>query len=440
MDPFKEYDIRGIYPYELNEDFAYNLGKAVVHFLGAKKLVVGRDGRKSSDSLFKSLVEGITSMGCNVINVGRCSTPQFYFDIFSGTSDGGIMITASHNPKDFNGFKVCGKNAKSIYLKNGLLDVKKHMDDEFFDVKVKGNIINKNYFDDYVNFFSKLKKKVGKKMKIIFDTGNGMGISEVKALKKIFGDEVEETVLFPIIDGEFPNHECNPTKSENVVKLVDKMKKTDFDLGFAFDGDCDRVVCFLPNGEKIPSDVLNYIIAKNICVKGDKVGVDVRANQAVISNLKKNGFRVFIYPSGHSIINDMMIKDGCVFAGEKSGHSFYQKLHYTDSSLFSIMNVIEFCSKFDIIEVVSKIKKERFSMEEINYNVVNKDRAINLVEKEFNDCKLEKIDGLSVTSKEFYFNIRKSNTEDLLRLNIDGVSEKVVRNTIKKIERIISRA
>lgn len=440
MEPFKEYDIRGIYPYEVDEDFAYNLGKAVVEFLGAKKLVIGRDGRKSSDKLFKSLIEGITSKGCDVINIGRCSSPQFYFELFSGTSDGGIMITASHNPKEYNGFKVCGENAKSIYLKNGLLDIKKLMEFDLSEEKIKGHIVNKNIFNNYVNFFSKLAKPLNKKLKIIFDTGNGMGICEVKSLKKIYGENIEETILFPIIDGDFPNHECNPTKMENVSSLIEEMKKEKYDLGFAFDGDADRVVCFLSNGMKIPSDVLNYIIAKNHCSKGDKVGCDIRTNHAVVSRLEKDGFKVIVYPSGHSLINNMMGKDDCKLAGEKSGHYFYQKLHNNDSSLFSIMNIIEFYCKEKIDDIVFEIKNERFALDEINYSVVNKDKAISLIEKEFSKFEILKIDGLSVITDEIHFNVRKSNTEDLLRLNIDGISEKVVRDNIKLIEKIISRA
>jgi len=441
MNPFKTYDIRGIYPFEIYDEFAFELGRAVVKFLGAKKLIIGRDGRNSSDELYTYLIEGIVSQGCDVVDIGRCSTPQFYFEIFSGTANGGIMITASHNPKEFNGFKICGSHAKPIFSENGFEDIQKLMDEKkYSEVAKKGHAVNKNFFNSYISYFAKLHKPIDKKLNVVFDCGNGMGITEVKALKKIYGSMIDETVLFPIIDGTFPNHECDPTKVENTLALVEEMKRNKYDLGFAFDGDADRVVCFTSSGFRIPSDVLTAIIAKQVCVKGDKVGYEVRTSQSVVEELKKDKFVGCMYPSGHSLIKKNMIKDGAVFAGEKSGHYFYQKLHYVESTLFSVMQVIEFSLNNDIEKIAKEISGRRVSLEEKNYKVNDKDSVLKLIEKEFRNEKIVKVDGLSVYSDKYFFNIRKSNTENLIRLNIEGDTKKIVNDVVEKIEKILARS
>ncbi|MGE0793501.1 MAG: phosphomannomutase/phosphoglucomutase [Candidatus Woesearchaeota archaeon] len=440
MDCFKAYDIRGIYPYEVNEEFAFKFGRAVGKFLKAKKLVVCRDGRSSSNDLFRSLVDGMSSVGCDVINIGRNSTPQFYFEVFSGTSDGGVMITASHNPKEYNGFKVCGIDAKPIYLENGLLDIKKLMtEDDNLKSNVLGHVVNKQISDEYVKFFSQFAVKLNKKLKIIFDTGNGMGITEVKALKRIYGSMLDETVMYSIIDGEFPNHECDPSKLKNTEKLQMELARDGYDLGFALDGDADRVVCFTKSGMKIPSDVLTAILAVKTAKKGDKVGFEVRTSQSVVEFLEKEGFVGRLYPSGHSLIKMNMIKDNCVFAGEKSGHYFYQSLHYVESTLLTIMKVIEFYLERDIEVVAKEIMSKRISLEEKNYTVTDKNKVLELIEKEFSDDKIVKVDGLSVYGLNYFFNIRKSNTENVIRLNIEGLNNKIVSEILERIESIIAK-
>jgi len=432
MNPFKKYDIRGIYPYELNEEFAFSLGGAVVSFLKGKKLVIGRDGRTSSNSLFSSLVEGIISCGCDVIDIGRCSTPQFYFEIYNGTADGGIMITASHNSKEFNGFKICGPNAKPIFEDNGFDKIKKLMDEDLKSNE-KGHVLVKNFFNEYVKYFSKFKKNITKKMRILVDCGNGMGITEVKALDKLYPNIQFETI-FPIIDGSFPNHECNPVKKENLRKLLEEIRIKKYDLGFALDGDSDRVVCVTSSGFVIPSDILIAILANEVCVEGDKVGYEVRTGTSVVEEIQKK-FVPKIYPSGHALIKQGMIKDNCVFAGEKSGHYFYQKFHYCESVLYTMMLLMTI---EDLDKKAKEIISRKYSLEEKNYVVKDKNGVLSLIEKEFSSNKILKIDGLSVYGKSFFFNIRKSNTEDLVRLNIEGDSKKIVDLVLEKIEKIIS--
>ncbi len=439
MNPFKMYDIRGIYPQEVDENLAYELGKAVSVFLKAKKLVVGRDGRASSDVLYKKLVEGITLMGCDVVNIGRCSTPQFYFELFRGTADGGIMITASHNPKEYNGFKICGPNARPIYAENGFDEIqeliKKSKYDEVFR---KGEILNKQIFEDYVTYFSSKSVEIKKPLKIIIDTGNGMGICEVKALKKIMGSSIDETVLFPVIDGNFPNHECNPIKKDNVKELLEEMKKNRYDLGFAFDGDADRVVCFTSSGLMIPPDIMTAILAKVVCKEGDKVGFEVRTSQSVVEELNDDGFKGQLYPSGHSLIKKHMVKDGTVFAGEKSGHYFYRDLSFTESSLYTVINIIKFYLENDLEKVAKKIINRRYSIEEKNYVVSDKEKALEVIEKSFEGEKVN-VDGLSIYTEDYFFNIRKSNTENLIRLNVEGANDTIVNEVVKKIETILAR-
>lgn len=439
MNPFKAYDIRGIYPYEVNENFAYKLGKATATFLNAKTLVIGRDGRISSDSLYRELTKGLKEIGINCISIGRCSTPQFYHAIYSGTSDGGIMITASHNPKEFNGFKICSQNARSVYGKNGLASIEGIMQIDNYQENNTGHIVQKQIFNEYVNFFKSLSLPLSKKIKLLVDTGNGMGITEIKALERIYPTNLEVEVINSVIDGTFPNHECDPTKLENTKILQNKLEHGNYDLGVALDGDGDRCVFFTSKGEKIPSDLLIAILAEQVAKTNDMVGYEVRTSQTVKEVIQSLQMKPKLYPSGHALIKSGMIKDGTVFAGEKSGHYFYRKLHFTDSTLYTMINILNLLQTKDLGVIAKKLQSKRSSLEEENYAVENKDLALEKVESSFKDYEIKKVDGLSVYGNDFFFNIRKSNTENLIRLNVESITREQAIELRRKIEAIISR-
>lgn len=437
MDPFHAYDIRGIYPYEVNESFALELGRATANFFKAKTLVVGRDGRISSDSLFNSLVDGILDTGTNVIDVGRVSTPQLYYAIYSTTADGGIMITASHNPKEYNGFKICGPNASSVYCDNGLLTIKKLMEKQSTR-KGRGVLIQKDIFLKYVNYLKKHKQELKKNYSLAADTANGMGIVEMKAFEAIYEGKIRMDIIYPRVDGNFPNHEANPVKLENTKDLRKLMINGNYDLGIALDGDSDRVVFITPQGRKVPSDMVMSLIAPYIGKPQDKFAVDVRASREVLKQVEKEGFRPYRFQSGRAYIIEGMKKEGCVFGAEKSGHYLYQSLYNTDSPILTIMHMLHYLEEHNLDEELQRILSTYKELEEINYKVQNPDTALEKIQKEFSDeAQIDLLDGVSAQTPDYRFNIRKSNTEPLVRLNIEGKNTPTCKKIIKRIEKLL---
>lgn len=443
-NPFKAYDIRGIYQKDIDEEFALNLGKAIGTYIKGQKIVVARDGRKSGDTLYAALIKGILSTGKNVVAIGKVTTPQFYFSLYSGTAAGGVIITASHNPKQYNGFKICSENAVPIFKENGLAKIEEIMNKKQFNKNSPGHLIQKTINEEYINEIKKISKPLKKQYKILADTGNGMGILEVRALKKIFGEQVHLEVMFAEVDGNFPNHECNPAINDNLKQIVNKIKKSEFDFGVAFDGDADRVIFITNQGQIIPADIMIGIIGSNILREGERVGYEVRSSRVVKEILEKNKIQHFLFPSGAPYIKEGMKKNGVQFAGEKSGHYVYQNLHYTDSSIYTIINVLNIIDKTGkTLEEIAKPLIEKYSNSgEINYEVNDPEYALRAIKKEFEEEAKEilEIDGISIYTDNFFFNVRKSNTEPLIRVNIEGNKKEIVNDLKEKIEHIISRA
>lgn len=439
MNPFKAYDIRGVYPQEVHEDLAYDIGRALPLVLKAKTVVIGRDGRLSSDSLFDALLRGLLESGTNVVNIGVCSTPQFYYAIYSSDVDGGVMITASHNPKDFNGFKICEANAKPIFKENKLPQLESFIDHGQFKIGVvKGHHIQKDISQEYTKFFSGLKKET-KKFNVLIDTGNGMGIFEAKTLQKLF-PHCTFDVLFEKIDGRFPNHECNPVIEKEYTVLKRELIQKNYDFSIAFDGDGDRVTFFTQKA-MIPPDLITAIIGKFVANEGEKVGFEVRTSQGVPAYLEKYNIIPCLYPSGHAYIKKYMQEDKAVFAGEKSGHYFYQNLHNTDSSLFTVMNMLALLSSQDqsLQELADEVQGPYVNSGELNYPVPNPDVVIELIKKEYKEFDVKTIDGVSVYGKDFFFNVRKSNTENLVRINIESIEKQKVQELQTALEQLIAR-
>ncbi|MCA9478035.1 MAG: phosphomannomutase/phosphoglucomutase [Nanoarchaeota archaeon] len=441
MNPFKAYDIRGIYPQQVNEDLAYDVGRAFPMLLEMKTVVVGRDGRLSSDSLFDSLLKGLLESGTNVVDLGQCSTPQFYYALYSSDIDTGVMITASHNPKEYNGFKICKANAVPLFKENGLPKLQSLIEHGQFKVGArKGSYIKKDIQHDYNDFF--LKKKGEKKtfsFNILVDTGNGMGTYEMTALKELFKDSHFD-ILFEKVDGHFPNHECNPVIEKHYEVLKKKLHEGKYDFGMAFDGDADRITFFTEQG-LVPPDLITGIIGSNLAKEGEKVGYEVRTSQAIPQLLEKKKIVPCLYPSGHAYIKQHMVQDGAVFAGEKSGHYFYQQLHNTDSSLFTVMQMLHILSSKakTLSELVKPLQESFVNSGEINYTVTSPDTVLEKVKQEFSNLDVKIIDGVSAYGDGFFFNIRKSNTEPLVRVNIEAKTKEKVKKIKEKIEKIIAR-
>jgi phosphomannomutase len=423
---FKAYDVRGIYPSELNEELAYNIGRAFVTFLKTSEVVVGRDGRLSSLSLFNALAKGITGQGANVIDIGLCSTPMFYFAATKSKS--AIMVTASHNPKEYNGFKFCRETAIPISGDTGIAEIEALVKiNKFKEEKNKGKIVKKDIIEDYVNYNIKFVK-TNKKLKVVVDAANGMGSYTLpKIFKKL---SFEFIPLYCEMDFNFPNHEANPLKYETLKDLQNKVIEEKADLGVALDGDGDRCMFVDEKGEIMPADIVTALIAKQLLKTrpGSTILYDLRSSKIVGETISENNGKAIMCRVGHAFIKKQMRDENALFAGELSGHFYYKDSFYTESTFITtaiLLNLIAEENK-PVSEIVRPLRKYIHSGE-INSDVADKESKLAQIEKKFKDAvKIMHLDGISVYYKDWWFNVRPSNTEPLLRLNLEADTKKLM--------------
>lgn len=439
---FKAYDVRGIYKKDLTEDTAYKIGKAFVDFLNCKKLIVGYDMRLSSESLVKSFIEGANKQGSDVINIGLVSTDAVYFA--SGSLNlPALMFTASHNPPEWNGIKFCREDAVPINHDTGLKDiqllVKKN---KFRKIEKKGKAVEKDIIKGYVkHVHSFIKTSSIKRLKIAVDAGNGMA---GKMIPLVFeGLDAKIIPLYFNLDGRFPNHLADPSKFENLKQLQKKVKKEKCDLGMAFDGDADRIFFIDENAKVIDSSLLSCLIIKRILEKNpnEKVIYNLVCSHIVPEIVMKNNGIPIRERVGHSFIKQTMKDTGAIFACEHSAHYYYRHNFRADSGIITALIVAEILSqsKKKLSELLQEFKKY-FKIEETNSKVKDKDKKLKEIQsvyKKKRGNKFNKLDGITFEFRDWWFNVRPSNTEPLLRLNLESNSKKLMEEKKKELLKII---
>lgn len=418
MSIFKSYDIRGLYPSQLNEDIAEKIGKAFSTYLSAKRVIVGYDMRKHSKPLFEALANGITSTGADVINIGLCSTPMVYFANGTLKADGSIMITASHNTGEWNGFKLCRDKAIPISGSSGLKDIEKIVYlDSWKSAAAKGVITEHDISEAYgkhIRSFSKLTRK----LKAVIDFGNAMGSVEIKGIRDLF----EVIPLYEELDGLFPNHEANPLKTETLQALCQQVKETGADFGAAFDGDADRCGFVDDKGEIISMDLFTALLAKDILSDGPQtILYDLRSSRAVKECIEANGGKAVMCRVGHSFIKAQMRECGAAFAGELSGHYYFRENFMAESQALAFLKFANLiCStRGKASELITPLKKY-YATGEINSEVKDVKTVLAKIRQKYSDGKMLELDGLTVEYGSWWFNVRSSNTEPLLRLNLEA--------------------
>lgn len=443
---FKAYDIRGIYPEELDEDSAFRIAASLVQFLRNKgefkggAMVVGRDARTSSEGLFEAITGGLISESVDVIDIGLCSTPLFYWAVNFLKAEGGIMITASHNPAQYNGFKLCRAQARPIGANSGLLEIKElARKPRPANLSSQGRISQKNLLSDYPAFIKNKFSGVNiKPLKIAVDCGNGMAGPEVIELLKSFPLEAE--ILYPEPDGNFSNHEANPIKEENVVALREKLLSSGAAVGVAFDGDGDRVAFLEEKGEMVRCDFITALLGKELLKTnpGQKILYEVRSSKIVPEFIKQAGGVPVLGQCGHSLMKEQMRRENILFGGELSGHYFYKDLGFIENTLFTMLELLRLISEEDkpLSELVAPLKKY-FASGEVNFKVADAEAVLRLVEEKFKDGEIKKIDGLTVVYPDWWFNLRQSNTEPLVRLNIEADGAELLEEKKKDLQDII---
>ena len=430
---FGAYDIRGIYPTEVNEELAYRVGRAYVDLIGAKKVCVGHDIRLSGPSLAEALTRGLTDAGCDVIDIGQCGTEMIYFATAHLKLDGGIMVTASHNPKDYNGMKLVREGARPISSDTGLKDIEKKVigNDLKPVAEKKGSVGQVDITEAYVkHLLTYIDVSKIKPFTIVANTGNGAGGPIVNELMKHLPCKV--ITVYNECDGTFPNGVPNPLLPENRDSTSKAVIENHADMGVAWDGDFDRCFLFDEKGGFIEGYYMVGFLAKAFTAKnpGAKIIYDPRLIWNTIEICEENGGEAVMCRSGHAFIKDKMRQVNAVYGGEMSAHHYFRDFSYCDSGMIPWLLVLELLSQADG-KTLSDLMKERMekfpTSGEINSKVADAQLVLDRIEADYGPKgTVTKVDGLSVEFPEWRFNLRKSNTEPVIRLNIETRGDKAL--------------
>jgi phosphomannomutase len=417
---YKAYDIRGIYGEDLTGETAYRIGRAFSTFLACRRVVVARDMRPHSDPLFARLVDGLTTQGADVIDLGLASTPMSYHANGKLNADAGIMITASHNPGEWNGFKMCRDRAIPVSGATGIADIERIVNEGCFapPAPTAGTVQRRDILDEYtahIRSFADIRRP----LRLAVDFANGMGILE----HRVFDGLLETDPLFDRLDGTFPNHEANPLKHETYAALQEKMKSGGYDFGIAYDGDADRVGFTDENGIVIPMDIITALIAQIMLQRepGAPVFYDLRSSWAVKEVIEESGGRPFLSRVGHAFIKEQIRAENAVFAGELSGHYYFRDNYFTESASLAVLYVANLVSRSD--QPLSALVKpiHRYSASgEINSTVEDPEAVFLELRHAYGHGKVSDLDGVSFEFDDWWFNVRPSNTEPLIRLNLEA--------------------
>lgn len=425
---FKAYDIRGKVPSELNEDLAYKVGRSFAKLLGCKKVVIGRDVRESSEPLAKALADGLTDAGSDVIDLGLCGTEMIYFATPYLNADGGIMITASHNPPEYNGLKFVKAGSVPMGYSSGLNQVEKIiLDNNMGDkAEVKGKVSTLDVMDEFINNLNKFyDASKMKPYKVVVNAGNGcVGPALDKLESKL---PIEMIKVFHEPDSSFPNGVPNPLLPENRQPTIDAIKNNNADLGVAWDGDYDRCFFFDEKGEFIEGYYIVGLLAKSILKTnpGEKIVHDPRLTWNTVDVVASAGGEAVVSKSGHAFIKEKMREVNSIYGGEMSAHHYFRDNAYSDSGLIPFLLILQLMA--DENKSLSELCNEMISnypcSGEINSVVDNPKEKIELIKEKYSDGKQDFLDGISVDYEDWRFNVRMSNTEPLLRLNVESKND-----------------
>jgi len=433
---FKAYDVRGIYPNEINEDLAYKIGRAAAKFLKAKEIVVGRDNRLSSASLSRSLCEGIREEGVDVLDIGVVTTPMLYLTVIKYDYKGGIMVTASHNPKEYNGFKFVKDDAMPVGMDSGLDKIKKMVSSGFvrkWEGK-RGESSKREVLLHYIKNiirFADIKKI--KPLKVVIDTANGTAGTVVPELFKNF--PVRVIHIFSELDGSFPNHAPNPVISENTVALQKKILSENADLGVAFDGDGDRVIFFDEKGDRVSPDLIAALLVHHLYRNVGKILYTPVASRIFREEIRKSHNEPICSKVGHTFLKSKMMNQKIFFGAESSGHYYLRDNYYVESSFIVLIKIMELVSEKNkpLSELIHPF--EKYFRDRDDFKVENPNKLIKKLEKKYkNASRFSLYDGLTMEFPNWWFNLRASNTEPIMRLTVEAKTKNLLDKKLKELK------
>jgi phosphomannomutase len=443
IDPkvFKAYDVRGIYPTELDEEGAYAIGRAYVEQFEPQQIAVGRDMRLSSPSMAKAVMEGAADGGAGVLDVGLVGTEMVYFAVGELELDGGVMVTASHNPKDYTGMKIVRAGALPVGGDSGLMEIRDRALISFGEPQRRGEIREEDIWPAYVvRVLSFVDLDELTPLKVVIDAANGMaGVMLPPILERL---PIEAIPYFFEPDGTFPNHEPNPLLPENREFIIEKVREHGADLGLAFDGDADRCFFVDDTGEFVPGDFVTTLLAESTLEKypGAKIIYDVRASWAVPEAIERAGGVPLINRVGHAFIKQRMREEDAVFGGEVSGHYYFKEYSQADSGVVPFLLMLELISKRGrkLSEILRPLRERYFLTGELNTPVPDVDAKLEELQQRFADeGRISHLDGISVDADDWHMNVRPSNTEPLLRLNLEARSRDLMERKRDEVLAVI---
>ena len=446
ISSFKAYDIRGQLPHEINSEIAYRVGNATAEYLSAKKMILGRDIRASSKELSESMASGLMDAGVDVIDIGECGTENVYYATGELKSCGGVMVTASHNPSDYNGFKIVSENAKPISSETGLLDIRKIAEsDKRLISESRGNLEQRDLNQSYVKkVLSFIDPDSLSKLKVVMNPGNGGAGVYAELISKNMPIEIIKQNFDP--DSSFPNGIPNPMIEENRASTSQAVIDNKADLGIAWDGDFDRCFFFDEKGNFIEGYYLVGLLAKSFLIKNrnERVIYDPRLTWNTIDVVERYGGDAIQCQSGHSFIKKSMRDNDAVYGGEMSAHHYFRDFYYCDSGMIPWLLILEMISeeKMPLSQMIQKYRERYPVSGEINLKVNNTKTIIDSIKEYYLDDALgvDETDGVGMEFEKWRFNLRASNTEPLIRLNVESHNNESLMNekTRELVDRINS--
>ena len=442
---FKAYDVRGLYPSEITEELFHQLGRAFIAYLGPGTYAVTRDMRVSSPSLSKAFIDGAVLQGGNVIDYGLLGTDQMYYAVAADKLDGGAQITASHNPGEYNGCKMVRDEAFPLSGEAGI----KEMKEMIFAGTIPappakaGSIARGEILDRYVgHVMSFVEEQVIKPFNVVLDAGSGVGGIVAPRLFDLL--PCKTTRLCFEVDGTFPNHEANPLIEENRRDITEAVMQQRADVGIAWDGDADRCFFLDGSGEFIAGDFITALLAENILIKhpGETIIYDVRASYAVKDIVARYQGKALMNRVGHAFIKRRMREENAIFGGEVTGHYYFRDNFYADNGFIPALMILELMSKKgqSLRDLLKPLREKYFISGEINTKVASMDvanRKIEELKRIYAKANPYDLDGVSAEFPDWHFNVRQSNTEPLLRLNLEGLTPEIMEKRRDEVLEII---
>ncbi len=443
LDPtvFKAYDVRGRYPSELDEEGAYAIARAYVEHFEPRAVAIGRDMRLSSPSMAAAVVRGAAEGGADVTDVGMIGTEMLYFAVGHLGLDGGLTVTASHNPKEYTGMKIVRRGALPVGGDSGLLDIRRRAETPFAEPVGRGAVRSADVYPAFVeHVVSFVDPGAIAPLRVVVDAANGMGGAMLPPVLAQL--PVEAVCCYFEPDGSFPNHEPNPLLPENREFIVAKVREEGAALGIAFDGDADRCFFVDDTGEFVPGDFVTALLARAVLEKepGATIIYDVRASWAVPDTVEAAGGIALVNRVGHAFIKHRMRKEQAAFAGEVSGHYYFRDFFQADSGVVPMLLLLELVSRDGrpLSEILAPFRDRYFLTGEINTAVADVALKLQELKERFGpEGEVSHLDGISVTAADWHMNVRPSNTEPLLRLNLEARSKALMEGKRDEVLAVI---